>query len=314
MIVYILRRVSAGAVVFVSVTALTFGLFLARGGEAIARHILPINSSAEQVHRTAESLGLLRPLQVQYFDWLSNLFHGNLGSSYGSDLSVMDTLASRLPVTLSLVIVSLTITVIIGVPLGVLAATRGGPLDRGLQLLTVVVQAIPGYWLALILAIVFGLILKIVPATGYIPINTSVTGWLSTIILPSLAIALGAVAFVAAQIRGAMLDALKQDYIRTIRSRGISRRSIVLKHALRNAAPPMLTVLSLQVISLLGGAVIVERIFALPGLGSISVTAGQQGDAPVVLGTVMYMVIVVVVVNLVTDILNGMLNPKVRIR
>lgn len=314
MIVYILRRVGAGIIVFVSVTALTFALFLARGGEQIARHFLPVNASAEQVHRTAESLGLLRPLYVQYFDWLGSLLRGDLGNSYGSNLSVLDTLSTRLPVTLSLVVVSLVITVVIGVPLGVLAATRGGLLDRGLQVLTVVVQAIPGYWLALILAIVFGLILRMVPATGYVPINVSVSGWFSTIILPSFAIALGAVAFVAAQVRGTMLDVLKQDYIRTIRSRGISRRSIVLKHALRNAAPPMLTVLSLQVISLLGGAVIVERIFALPGLGSISVSAGRLGDAPVVLGTVMYMVIVVVIVNLATDILNGFLNPKVRIR
>ncbi|BDZ52040.1 ABC transporter permease [Frondihabitans sucicola] len=314
MIVYVLRRLGAGVVVFLSVTALTYALFHARGGDALARHFLPVNASAEQVHRTAGSLGLLRPLHVQYLEWLGDLLHGSLGFSFDSDQSVLGILANRLPVTLSLVVMSLIITIVIGVPLGVLAATRGGVLDRGLQVLTVVVQAVPGYWLALILAIVFGLVLRLVPATGYVPLSVSPTGWFSTMILPALAIALGAVAFVAAQIRGTMLDVLQQDYIRTIRSRGISSRSIVLKHALRNAAPPMLTVLSLQVISLLGGAVIVERIFALPGLGSISVSAGQQGDAPVVLGTVMYMVIVVVVVNLATDVLNGFLNPKVRIR
>lgn len=314
MIVYILRRVAAGVAVFISVTALTYALFFARGGEAIARNFLPQNASREQVLQVAENLGLLRPLPEQYFDWLIHVFQGNLGLSYGSSIPVLDTLASRLPVTLSLVVVSLLITIILGLPLGVLAATRGGILDRGLQVLTVVVQAIPGYWLALILAIVFGLILKVVPATGYVPINVSPPGWFSSIIMPSFAIALGAVAFVAAQVRGTMLDVLGKDYIRTLRSRGISSRSIVLKHALRNAAPPMLTVLSLQVIGVLGGAVIVERIFALPGLGSISVTAGREGNAPVVLGVVMYMVIVVVVVNLITDIANGLLNPKARIR
>jgi peptide/nickel transport system permease protein len=312
--VYVAKRLGAGFAVFLSVTALTYALFHARGGDALARHFLPVNASHAQVHRTAESLGLLRPLAVQYVDWLSDLLRGSLGYSFDSDQSVLGILSNRLPVTLSLVIVSLLITVAIGVPLGILAATRGGVLDRGLQVLTVVVQAIPGYWLALILAIVFGLVLRLVPATGYVPITESFGGWLSTVILPSLAIALGSVAFVAAQIRGTMLEVLQHDYIRSLRSRGISRRSIVLKHALRNAAPPMLTVLSLQVISLLGGAVIVERIFALPGLGSIAVSAGQQGDAPVVLGTVMYMVIVVVLVNLATDILNGFLNPKVRIR
>ncbi len=314
MVTYILRRVGAGVAVFISVTALTFWLLFARGGEAIARNFLPESSSREQVLQVAENLGLLRPLPEQYFDWLFKLLHGDLGQSYGSSIPVIDALSSRLPVTLSLVVMSLLITVILGLPLGVLAATRGGILDRGLQVLTVIVQAIPGYWLALMLAIVFGLTLRLVPTTGYIPINVSITGWFSTIILPSFAIALGAVAFVAAQVRGTMLDALSKDYIRTLRSRGISDRSIVLKHALRNAAPPMLTVLSLQVIAVLGGAVIVERIFALPGLGSISLTAGREGNAPVVLGTVMYMVIVVVVVNLITDILNGLLNPKARIR
>ncbi|GAB3598518.1 ABC transporter permease [Microbacterium tumbae] len=314
MTVYILRRVGAGVAVFLAVTALTFWLFFARGGEAIARNFLPQNASREQVLQVAENLGLLRPLPEQYVDWLLNVFRGDLGSSYGSSIAVVDTLASRVPVTLSLVVMSLLITVLIGLPLGVLAATRGGALDRALQVLTVVVQAIPGYWLALILAIVFGLTLRLVPATGYIPINESFGGWFSTIIMPSFAIALGAVAFVAAQMRGAMLEVLDKDFVRTLRSRGIPRRSIVLKHALRNAAPPMLTVLSLQVIAVLGGAVIVERIFALPGLGSISVTAGREGNAPIVLGTVMYMVIVVVVVNLIVDIVNGMLNPKARIR
>lgn len=312
-IVYVIRKVLTGIVVFVSVTALTFALFYVRGGEAIARSFLPANASVEQQAGLANSLGLLRPLPVQYLEWLGQVLTGSLGHSFASGQPVVEALSSRIPVTLSLVVVSLLLMIVLAVPMGVAAATRGGILDRGVQLLSVVVQAIPGYWLALILVIVFGLTLRLVPATGYIPITESFAGWLSTIILPSIAIALGSVAFVATQIRGSMLDVMRADYVKTLRSRGISRRSIIFKHALRNAAPATLTILSLQVIALLGGAIIVERIYALPGLGTISINAGQAGDVPIVLGTVAFMVVVIVLVNLVTDILNGFLNPKARI-
>lgn len=314
MVGYILRRAGISLAVFVAVTALVYTLFFARGGERLAANFMSDQADLSQIRDRAEVLGLLRPLPTQYFDWLGGLLQGDLGDSFRTAEPVVDVLSTRVPVTFSLVIMSIILTMLLGIPLGILAATRGGALDRGLQLFTVAMQAIPGYWLALIFAIVFGLVLSIVPATGYIPITQSVGGWFSSVIMPSLAVALSSVAFIAAQIRGSMLDVLRQDYVRTLRSRGIKSRSIVFKHALRNAAPPTLTALSLQVISLLGGAVIVERIFALPGLGAISVTAGQEGDVPVVLGAVTYMVLVIVLVNLVTDIVNGWTNPKARIR
>lgn len=314
MIGYVLRRVGTGVAVFLSVTALTFTLFFARGGERLAANFIGDDMDPSQIRARAESLGLLRPLHTQYLEWLGGFVRGDLGASFRTSQAVVDVLATRLPVTLSLVLVSIVLTMLVGIPLGVLAATRGGGIDRGLQLFTVAMQAIPGYWLALILAIVFGLMLQVIPATGFIPLNESLGGWFSSVIMPSVAVAMASTAFVAAQIRGSMLDVLRQDYIRTLRARGISPRSIIFKHALRNAAPPTLTALSLQVIALLGGTVIVERIFALPGLGSISVTAGQDGDVPVVLGAVAYMVVVIVLVNLVTDILNGWVNPKARIR
>lgn len=313
MIWYVVRKLATGVVVFFSVTALTFVLFHAQGAEVIAQNFTMENSSPEVIRGTAERLGLLRPTPVQYAEWLRDLLTGTMGHSFASNQAVSAILLSKMSVTVSLVVVGLVLTVVLSVVVGVAAATRGGVVDRILQILAVAVNAIPGYWLALILVIVFGLTLRLVPATGYIPLTESFGGWLSTIILPSISIAIGSFAFVAIQIRGSMLDALHQDYIRTLRTRGISERSIVFKHALRNAAGPSLTILSLQVIGLLGGAVLLERIYALPGLGSIAVTAGTQGDIPVVLGTVAFMVVVVVVVNLVTDVLAGVLNPKVRI-
>jgi peptide/nickel transport system permease protein len=313
MIIYILRKIATGAVVFFSVTALTFALFHAQGGDVIAQNFTMEGSDAKTIHATAERLGLLRPIPVQYVDWLGDLFTGTMGYSFASGQAVSVILVSKMPVTVSLVVMGLLLTVVTSLVVGVAAATRGGIVDRALQILSVIVNAIPGYWLALILVIIFGLTLRLVPATGYIPITESFTGWLSTIILPSISIAIGSFAFVAMQIRGALLDVLRQDYIRTLRTRGISQRSILLKHALRNIAGPSLTILSLQVIGLLGGAVLLERIYALPGLGSIALSSGTKGDIPVVVGTVAFMVVVVVVVNLLTDILNGILNPKARI-
>jgi peptide/nickel transport system permease protein len=313
---YVARRVATGVATFIAVTVISFALIFVPGALTIAREVLgnPTYITPQAVQAEAQSLGLLRPLPVQYADWLRGLFTGNLGRSLQNGQSVDSILAIHVPVTLSLVIVSMLLTVVLSLLLGLGAAMRGGLIDRALQLLSVGTLAIPSYWLALVLATVFGVTLRFVPATGYIPITVSFGGWLSSIILPSIAIAVANVAAVGQQLRGAMLDVLRQDYIRTLRSRGISRRAVVLRHALRNAAAPGLTVLSLQVIYTLGGTVIMERIFALPGVGTVAVNSGSQGDVPVVLGVVTFMTVVVVAVNIVVDILNGWLSPKARIR
>lgn len=309
---YLLRKLFAGVIVFLTVTSVTFFLFNIRGGTVIARNLLPTSADDAQVQRLAESLGLLRPFWVQYGEWLGNLLTGDLGRAYISRQPVADSLATRLPVTASLIGLSILLTVLLGVPLGIWAARRGGAIDRALQVLSVFVQAIPGYWLALVLVIVFALSLHLLPATGFVPPSKSISGWLASIALPSIAIALGSVAFIAMQVRGGMIDAMQQEWVRTLRARGIASHSIVTRHALRSAAPPVLTILSLQIIGLLTGAVIVEQIFALPGLGTLALTAGQAGDVPVVLGVVVVLVTVIVIVNLLTDGLNAILNPKVR--
>lgn len=317
MLLFIARRLLSGVAVFLAVTFVTYCLFLAPGGIATSHAILAGtfgNPTAQQTLDFAQQHGLLRPPPVQYLDWLTGLARGDFGTSFSTNSSVRDLLAARAPVTLSLVVVSLILTILLSVPLGVVAATRGGLVDRVLQVFAVVIQAIPGYWLALILVIVFGLTLRLVPATGYVDITESFEGWIRSIIVPSFAIAIGSVAFVGLQIRGAMIDILRNDYVRTLRSRGIRSTSIVFKHVLRNAAPPTLTILSLQVIGILSGVVIVERIYALPGLGSGALEAGQRSDLPTVIGTVAVVVVIVVVVNLLTDILNGFVNPKMRIR
>jgi len=190
---------------------------------------------------------------------------------------------------------------------------RRGWLDSTVQALAVVGFAIPSFLVALLLALFVAVKWGLLPPTGYTKFAESPTGWLKSITLPALALAVAATAATAQQVRGSMIDVLRMDYIRTLRSRGLSERSLLYKHALRNAAPAALTVLSLQFIALVGGALVVEKVFGLQGIGSQVAVAADQGDLPVVMGVVLVMVLIVVVVNLVMDVLYGWLNPKVRV-
>jgi peptide/nickel transport system permease protein len=172
---------------------------------------------------------------------------------------------------------------------------------------------IPGFLLALLIVIVFAVNLRLFPATGFIPIQRSFSGWLATVTLPSISIALGGILGIALWVRASVIDLLRLDFVRTLRSRGISERTILLKHVLRNAAPPTLTIFGFTVIGLLSGVIFVERIYALPGLGQLALTSGQSGDIPAMLGVTSFMVVVVVFVNLAVDVANGILNPKSRL-
>ena len=223
------------------------------------------------------------------------------------------TLRIALPVTLSIVLVCLILATVLAVLLGVAAAVKHGWLDRVLQLVSIIGFAVPSFLIALLLVTVFAVQLGWFPATGYVPLATNPGLWAKSITLPAIALTVGVVAATALQIRGSMIDVLRQDFIRTLRGRGLSERSVLFKHALRNASPPALTILSLQFIGLLGGAVIIEKVFGLTGIGNVAVTGSINGDRPVVLGVVTWTVIMVVVVNLVMDVAYGWINPKVRV-
>ena len=244
---------------------------------------------------------------------MSNALQGDLGVSWISGQPVTEALTSRVAVTLSLVIGATLVTAVVSVALGVLAAKRRGWADRLAQVVAVLGFAIPGFLVALGLVLVFAINLGWFEPTGYTQFSESPTGWLSSITLPVIALALGGIAGVSAQIRGSMIDALRLDYVRTLRSRGLSERRVVYKHVLRNAAGPALSVLGLQFVGLLSGAVIIEVIFAIPGLGQATVVATVQGDIPLVMGVVLVTVVLVVILNLVVDLLQGWLNPKVRL-
>jgi peptide/nickel transport system permease protein len=311
MITFLLRRLGAGIILVFAVSTLTFFL-TAMAGSDPARRILGNNATAEQVAAKNAELGLDQPTLTRYLDWLGAALRGDLGTSWANNQPVTTLLTQALPVSLSVVLAAVVLTALVSVVLGVVAAVRGGWLDKVLQTISIVAFAVPNFLVGIVLALVFAVQLKMFPALGYVDFADDPGQWLASITLPAVALAIGAIGTVATQTRGSMIDVLQKDYIRTLRSRGLPVRSILLKHALRNAAPASLTVLSLQFIALLGGAVIIEKVFALTGIGGRAAGAAGQGDVPLVLGVVVVMVILVVIVNLLVDIALGFLNPKVR--
>jgi peptide/nickel transport system permease protein len=312
MLTFIVRRVVAGVILLFVISALAFGLLYLDSAN-IARRILGQNATPELVQQKAHELGLDRLVVVQYWDWLTSALHGDLGRSWFNGQLVTVSLSGRVAVTLSIVIGTTIVTAILSVILGVLAARRGGWIDGGVQVVSVLGFAIPGFLIALYLVLIFAINLHWFKATGYVPITTSFTGWLSSVTLPIAALALGAIAAVTQQIRGSMIDAMSRDYVRTLRSRGLSANSVVYRHVLRNAGGPALAILAVQFIGLLGGAVIVEQVFALPGMGQLTVQAGLQGDIPVMMGLVVAFAVIVIIVNLLIDLAQAGLNPKVRL-
>ena len=312
MVLFLLRRIGSG-VALIAVTATVTFILTSLTGTDPGRRILGNNATLDAVATKNQDLGLDRPLLVRFWDWILGAVRGDLGTSWFNNQSVSKSIADALPITLSLVIAAVVLTGVVAAAIGVLAAVRGGWLDRVVQVVSIVGFAVPNFLVALLLALVFAVNLGWFPAIGYTPFSENPSQWLLSITLPALSLAGGAIATVSTQTRGSMIDVLEQDYIRTLRSRGLPVRSILFKHALRNAAPPSLTVLSLQFIALVSGAVVIEKVFGLNGVGQLATSAASQGDVPVVLGVVVMVVLIVVVVNLLVDIALGWLNPKVRI-
>lgn len=312
MLSYVSRRVVSSLVLLVLVTTLTFAMVFG-GADNVAQNILGENASDQQIAELEVKLGIDRPLYEQYGTWVAKAVRGDLGMSWTMGESVSKILAGRLPVTLSMVIVAVFAIGLVSALLGIVAAVRGGWADRVIQVISVVGFSLPNFWLGLILVVVFALNLRWLPATGYVDFFTSPIGWAASLTLPVAALVLSGIASASQQVRGAMIDALRQDYVRTLRAGGIKPSSVLFRHALRNALPAALTVLSVQFIALLGGAAIIERVFAIPGLGSITVQSALSGDIPVLMGVVVTMIILVVIVNIAIDLINAWVNPKVRL-
>jgi peptide/nickel transport system permease protein len=308
------RRLLVTVPIAFLVSLLVFAMVLLVPGDPAAT-LAGENATSEQIAETRERLGLDDPLLTQYGRWASSAVTGDLGQSLFSGQQVTEAVVQRLPATLSLTGGALVVAVLIGLPCGVLAATnRGRPVDRVLSLLAAGGVAMPNYFLGMLLILVFAVWNELLPATRYVPLDQDPVLWLRHLVLPAVTLGVVTGAVVTRQLRSSLIGVLQQDYVETARAKGLRSRAVVLKHALKNAAIPVVTVLGTQVAFLLGGSVIVEQVFGIPGIGQLAVNAVLQRDLPVIQGVVVLTTVIVLACNLVIDVAYGYLNPRVRVQ
>jgi peptide/nickel transport system permease protein len=312
MLILITRRVAWALPLLLLASAISFILISLVPGDPARALLGPDATQAEYLHLHSV-LGLNRPIYLQYLDWLRGALRGNLGTSLFTGQPVSSMLNQRLGVSLTLIIGSLIVAAIIGITLGAVSAVQGGWVGRAVDAVAMLGLAIPSFWLALLLIAVFAIAIPLFPATGWVPFTASPGGWLHALVLPIATVSFGALTVIVAQTRDALLDVLSSDYIHALRANGFPARSIMLRHALRNAAIPVVTLIGIIFIGLLTATVLVETVFALPGLGSEAVQAATQHDLPVIQGEVLYFTVIVVIVNLLTDIAYSLLDPRVRV-
>lgn len=309
---YALRRLAVSLPVLVAVTFCVFVLVDLAPGDAAAA-LAGENPSAERIAEIRATLGLDDPLLTRYGSWLMDALQANLGASLANGQAVTDAIGARLPATVSLVTVAMSLTLLVGLSAGLIAALRaGGVVDRLITAWASAAIALPPFWVALVLVMLFSVQAGWLPAIGYAPLADGFWPWLSHLILPAIALALLPTAEVAMQFRQAMIRVLQLDYITNAESRGLSRPRILGKHAAKNAAVPVTTVFAYRFAQVLGGTVAIESVFDLPGIGRLAVNSVFARDIPVLLGLVAFTTVVVLVINLLVDISYSYFNPKVR--
>jgi peptide/nickel transport system permease protein len=274
-----------------------------------------LKATPQSVEAKQDELGLNDPLVVQYGHWLGDVLHGDLGHSwYHPTESVGDQIRVRLPITINMAVGALFVTILLGLPLGLLAGTRPQSLaDRIVTFGTSASIAMPDFWLAMMLIVIFAVKLQWLPAISYVDFAVDPWEWFRHLILVWLAIGIPGAASFARQLRGAVIDSMEQDYVRTARAKGMRSHTIVLKHALKNAALVPVTVLGLQFAYTLGGTVVLEKIFSFNGMGAYYFTALDLKDVPIIQGVTLLVAVTFIMVNLFVDVLYAYLNPRVRL-
>ena len=294
------------------VSLFTFLLVRLTATDPVAQ-ILGQSASDEDRAEYAHRLGLDQPLADQFLGWIGSALQGDLGNSLYTNLPVAESIGDRFGVTLSLALAGMLFALVVGIPIGIAGALRHG--SRWDRLLTIVVStglAVPSIWLALLLSLVFAVTLRWFQVIGYTPFAESPLQWDWGLVLPAIALGIHTAAVIARQTRSAMIEVLHARYIQALRARGLPRRQIVLLYATKNALVPVLSVIAIQMSVLVGVSFVIERIFAIPGLGTLLIDSVVRADFPVLQGTVVVVAFVVLVVNLLTDIAYGVINPKVR--
>jgi peptide/nickel transport system permease protein len=308
----IARRILLAIPMLIGMSVIVFLIVhLVPGDPATA--VLGLNATPELVAKLRTDLGLDEPLIAQYVTWFGNVLTGDFGQDYSSGAEISDLLAQRLPVTIELAVVAIAIAVTIGIPLGVAAAVwRGRAPDAAAQGVSMVGISVPDFWVGIMLILVFALGAGVLPSSGWVPLSEDPVENLRHVALPALALGLGFAAVLIRVTRAAMLDVLSQDYIRFCRAKGLSESKVILKHALRNAAIPITTVVGMQAGYLLGGAIVIEQVFSLPGVGRLVLDGVLQRNYPVVQGAVLVVGVMFIAVNLAADVLYAVLNPRLR--
>ena len=312
MLRYLLRRLLLSIPLLFVVSILTFIMVAIVPGDPAVR-ILGAGHTAAQYQALDQKLGLTAPIGVQYWHWVDGVLHGTLGTSLFTNQTVTSELAQRLPTTIWLVIGATLVTVVAGVALGLASAVWRGPLGRVVDAASWITFAVPNFWLGLILVEFIAVKARLLPSIGYVPLGQDPGGWLRSLILPVVTLSAVGVTGIAKQTRDAMAEVLSREFIAALRMAGLSRRSLLLRHALRNAAIPIVTAAGLFSIAMLGGTILVEQVFVLPGMGSLVVQAASDHDLPVIEGAVLYFTLIVIALNLLIDLSYAWLNPRVRV-
>lgn len=312
MLGYLLRRAGALVPVLGVVSVVVFSLIHLTPGDPV-RIMLREEADPATVATLRRQLGLDRPLPLQYLTWLGRAVQGELGRSIRTNQPVMDAIRQRAPVTLSLAMAALLVALAIGLPAGILAALRrNSVVDVVATLVAIAGVSLPSFWLAVLLILIFSLTLGWLPPLGWVSPGRDLVAWAQSLVLPSVTLGVAIAAVVMRMTRASLLEVLELEYVRTARAKGLAERRIVLGHALQNALIPVVTVVGLQAGALLGGAVITETIFALPGVGRLLVDAIFQRDFPIVQGVVLFLAVNFLVVNLLVDLTYAWLDPRIR--
>jgi peptide/nickel transport system permease protein len=312
MLAYVVRRVVATIPVMGVVALFVFSLLYIAPGDPAAV-IAGDQASPADVERIRQNLGLDRPFLVRFGEWVWQILHGDLGTSIFTNLPVTTMIAQRFEPTLSLMAITLCFAVAVAVPIGVLAAWKSGTwIDRIIMAFAVFGFSVPVFVIAYLLAFLFALELEWLPVQGYTPLSEGIWPWFENLILPAVALGCVYIALIARITRAAMLEVLQQDYIRTARAKGVGQRGILFVHALKNASVPIVTVIGIGIALLIGGAVVTESVFAIPGLGRLTVDAILRRDYPLIQGVVLLFSFIYVLVNLAIDLLYTLLDPRIR--
>jgi peptide/nickel transport system permease protein len=310
---FLLRRLFTTLLVLLGVSFVVFMIIHLVPGDPV-RIMLGLQADQAKVEEIRRMMGFDRPLIVQYGDWLWSALHGDLGESFITGASVGQAVAERLPATLSLALAALIIALVIALPAGVISALRPGSLiDYVAMFFSQIGVSLPDFWLGILLILVFSLGLGWLPPSGYASPFEDFGDWLRHLILPALTIGLITASILTRFIRSAVLEVLHANYVRTARAKGLPERRVINRHVMLNAAIPIVTIVGLQMASLLGGVIIVEVIFAWPGLGRLALDAVVRRDYPMVQGAVLLVALTFAVVNVLVDLLYAYLDPRIKV-